>query len=625
MSRPSVALIAMPWATSTRPSLALSTLSASLRERDVSVDVVYPNLLLSSLIGAASYEFLSETPAYFGVAEHLFAIEVFSRDSLRSDAFIRSVARSTRDDATTPISHDGLLCLRNLIPEFIDLVAQEILTHQPEIVGLTCTFNQVMPSVALAKALKARRPSIHTVLGGACVHGDMGVTYSRIFQRYIDCVFLGEADQILPLYVDQLHDGHGTEHLTGLAIAGRKTPEGVPFQDLESLPTPDFTDYFSARTQLEQAGFRLADCHSLPFEASRGCWWGQKQHCVFCGLNTTGMVFRRKSVEKVVRELEELRNCYGIDEFMAADNILDFRAYRELLPRLTALRHRPRIFFELKANVSRDDVAALHAAGINWVQPGFESFSDHVLGLMKKGTSAMQNIAVLKWLSEFGIRTSYNLLVGFPGETADDYVDILYVLDKITHLPPPGAEAHIVQVQRFSPFHFARESFEIGTIRGAAYYQHLIPPSVANPEEYAYFFDRDIPSTAPLYEYLTELNAKLGAWCQSSLSMALDMAEEHLELKIGGARPRVRALTTLESATLIHADAPISIRRLRDLLRQLADEKTIQTTVRQLESAGLLFVRRDCALALVPFSKPVTSHGLRLWMSQMALPGPVAV
>jgi magnesium-protoporphyrin IX monomethyl ester (oxidative) cyclase len=60
----------------------------------------------------------------------------------------------------------------------------------------------------------------------------------------------------------------------------------------------------------------------LLLETSRGCWWGAKQHCTFCGLNGGAMAFRSKSAERVVEEIRYLRDRYGVESLSVVDNIL---------------------------------------------------------------------------------------------------------------------------------------------------------------------------------------------------------------------------------------------------------------------------------------------------------------
>ena len=118
----------------------------------------------------------------------------------------------------------------------------------------------------------------------------------------------------------------------------------------------------------------------LPLESSRGCWWGAAHQCTFCGLNGTSLGYRSKSPERVLAEVHELEDRYGVSDFEAVDNILDMGYHKTLLPELAADTSTRRIFYEIKANVSRAQVAALVDAGIMWVQPGIESLHSEVLG-----------------------------------------------------------------------------------------------------------------------------------------------------------------------------------------------------------------------------------------------------
>jgi ribosomal peptide maturation radical SAM protein 1 len=631
MSHPpdfSLVLASMPWATTTRPSLSLGLLAARLRARGFACDVLYPNVFFSALVGAGGYEFLCDTPSCFGLAEHLFATDVFGREALKSDEYLQTFDDGPLDSLTqAPVAaargtREVLTDLRDrIVPAFLDTYAAEIAERRPDVVGFTCTFNQVMPSVALARRIKQIAPRITVVLGGPCVHGPMGVCYSRVFCDDVDAVFLGEADELFPEYLRRVARGESHGGIPGIAIAGVREGAAPLFHDLDALETPDYSDYIELRSHLEQEGFRLAPVHSLPFEASRGCWWGEKHHCTFCGLNNEGMAFRRKRPTRVVSELAEMANRYGVSTFMAADNILDYRGFEDLLPALASAPTKFDLFFELKTNLRRAQVERLHHAGVTWVQPGIESFSDHVLQLMRKGVSALQNVQALKWLAEFGIRTSYNLLVGFPGETERDYADLLALIRRLHHLPPPGPEANLVQVQRFAPFHFANDALGIGPIRGARFYDHLIPPSVADKDDYAYFFDHDLPHDAAVFKYLDAVNAALDEWCRSGTTCVLRLGRESVQVaRQDGAGAACMSLDALSSAMLIVADEIIAESRLvaRVVAADLASTVEAAARVDELVRDGLLL--RDNGKTLCPFAfeTPTSDSELREWLAQFA-------
>ena len=79
------------------------------------------------------------------------------------------------------------------------------------------------------------------------------------------------------------------------------------------------------------------------------------------------------------------------------------------------------LFYEVRPNLGKEQLRRLRDAGVRHIQPGIESFSDPVLRLVRKGTSALQNIQLLKWCKELGIEPIWNLLWGFPGEPPEEY------------------------------------------------------------------------------------------------------------------------------------------------------------------------------------------------------------
>src|SRR4051812_31793928 len=74
----------------------------------------------------------------------------------------------------------------------------------------------------------------------------------------------------------------------------------------------------------------------LPYESSRGCWWGQKHHCTFCGLNGEGMVFREKSPDRVIEDLRALAAAFPARSIFMTDNIMPHAYFKTLPPRLAA-------------------------------------------------------------------------------------------------------------------------------------------------------------------------------------------------------------------------------------------------------------------------------------------------
>jgi radical SAM superfamily enzyme YgiQ (UPF0313 family) len=62
---------------------------------------------------------------------------------------------------------------------------------------------------------------------------------------------------------------------------------------------------------------------AILFESSRGCWWGAKSHCTFCGLKASTMLFRSRPAMTVAREILDLAARYKVLNFVAVDDIID--------------------------------------------------------------------------------------------------------------------------------------------------------------------------------------------------------------------------------------------------------------------------------------------------------------
>src|SRR3989442_1748946 len=85
------------------------------------------------------------------------------------------------------------------------------------------------------------------------------------------------------------------------------------------------------------------------------------------------------------------------------------------------------------------------------MQPGIESLSQNQLSEMKKGVSPLQNLQTVKWSSYYDIHLAWNILLGFPGETNEDYRRQIDLILSILHFQPPEAVGEI-WIERFSPY-----------------------------------------------------------------------------------------------------------------------------------------------------------------------------
>ena len=624
-AKPEIVLACLPWAAATRPSLGIGLLVAAAKRCGFPCRAEYLHLDFATGFGAATYEHFATTDELFALGEHLFAVDLFGTRSLRSDEFLDrflALYEEGRAGRGLTLGAEALYAVRDvMVPDALHRYTERILAARPDIVGLSCVFNQVLPSLALARRLKQARPGITVLLGGACVHGRMGETYAGAFPEWVDHVFTGEADLSFPALLDAIANGTDTGAIAGVTAGGRLASPGTPVAVLDQLPIPDYDDYFRDRAELIRSGAKLLDRTSMSFESSRGCWWGQKSHCTFCGLNNEGMTYRMKSADRVVSEVAELATRYRCLDFEAADNILPHTAYRSLLPQLANLGLDLRFLYEIKANISRDDAAALRDAGVRWVQPGVESFSDHVLELMRKGSTGAQNIQLLKWLQEHGITPFYNLLVGFPGETDADYEEVIALLPSLFHLTPPVRSRTImVSVHRFAPFFDDAERWGIQNARPAWYYRHLIPPRRASARDFAFFFDRDVPADASVHRQRARLDRVLARWERSRITLKASLGPGFISVLRADQSKEVEVACLREDAASVFllCDAQTTPAKLSRDLAALRPGTVdgLNGIVADLVKRRLVARCGDRLVGVVPFDRPHSSAALSAWLTR---------
>jgi ribosomal peptide maturation radical SAM protein 1 len=355
--------------------------------------------------------------------------------------------------------------MRDAATNFVDRTARQILELHPGIVGCSSTFLQTTSSLALLKRIRELDPSIVTMIGGANCEGIMGEATHRCFP-WVDYVVSGEADHIIAGLVERiLSEGKdlqpeqlppsvlGPAHRSG---STQRTPiqYGV-IQSMDGLPFPEYADFME---QVSATSFAKAVTPGLLMETSRGCWWGQKNKCTFCGLNLPTGTYRTKSPERVIEEISFLKNTYQIKSFEMTDNIIDMDYFKRLLPAIQQEFPGCRFFYESKANLTRSQVMEFRNAGVRWVQPGIESLHTDALKLMNKGIQAWQNLLLLRHCREFGIRLSWNFLWGFPGEKEEWYSEMADWIPLIEHLQPPNGLISI-RLQRNSHYFEQAEQY----------------------------------------------------------------------------------------------------------------------------------------------------------------------
>lgn len=507
-----VALINMPWARTDAPSIQCGLLQSIARQAGFDCDVKYVNLELAARLGPDMYNLLSSGQDRLNlIGEWVFAFAAFGAVTPEESYLADYPEVKEMWSAATGRPLGELIDLRSrVLPEWLDELADEPTWSGYDVIGFSSTFWQNTSSLALGRRLKDRYPRTHLVYGGANFDGEMGREFARSV-AWIDYVVIGEGDVAWPELLTAISSGEPQTRIPGVLTrsAGRfNTPESLRLEKLDGLPVPDYRDYFHTLDSLGRSTVTRKKRITIPVEFSRGCWWGEKHHCTFCGLNGMGMAYRAKLPERAISELVSLVTDYSIRDIEAVDNILDMGYISTVCTELTERRWDINFFFEVKANLTRKQLGLLHRAGVRRIQPGIESLSSSILQLMRKGSSKLINIRILKWARYYGIGVSWNLLAGFPCESDHDYQEQARLFPLLHHLQPPNGVARI-WLERFSPF-FTDPSLGLANIRPLACYRHIYPAAI-DCSNIAYFFDYDARDVVT-EESLSEVRSAVTNW-----------------------------------------------------------------------------------------------------------------
>lgn len=508
-------LIVPPFATLLYPSLALHLLQACCREAGFRVQVLYANFLLAALVGEDDYSRVCEAPMGSFAAERIFARAAFAVPRLGRRAKrmfeppweIAGEQRGAFEPEAAeaqPLTSAKLRRLEAYAESFADLVARAVAAGDYAIAGCTSIFEQTAASVAILNRVKRRNPKTVTVLGGANCEGEMAHGLAAL-DTGIDYFFSGESERTFPALLAAV--------VAGKRPAGRVV-KGQLCRDLDRLPPPDYEEFFRQRERfLPASATPLAETEML-YETSRGCWWGEKHHCTFCGLNGEGMAFRQKSPERVIEDLRLLSSAHPTRKISMTDNIMPHGYFKSLLARLGKELPGLSIFYEQKANLSLTQMIELRDGGVRSIQPGIEALSTPLLTWMRKGVHGRQNVALLRYARATGIEVSWNLLWGFPGDTIEAYEETLRLVPLLHHLPPPTALWHI-SLDRFSPYFADPEGFGVKNLRPLPGYFDFLPKA-ADVFRIAYHFVGEYRSGAHDHlDVLAKLWRAVSRWQRS--------------------------------------------------------------------------------------------------------------
>jgi ribosomal peptide maturation radical SAM protein 1 len=547
---PRALLLSMPWAALGEPSLGLGVLKACLERVGITARVRHLNLFLLRYLRASSYVGLANA---YALNDFVFTYDLdpnvtgvqyrLIRERLAELAEIGVLSLSENaDEAASKL----IEARRTIFSRWLDECAEFVVEENPTLVGFTCLFDQTISSIALARRIRERSPKVTIALGGYGLEGPVAREALRCFP-WIDAVCLGEGE---PAIVELARASAGQRPLAGIPnILTRDMREPEPISPryvrnlrlamrepipnragpivMDESPAPSFDDYFADLDELNRVDQVEIEVDTLPVEASRGCWWGQKHHCVFCGIDDETMQYRARSPEKTLAMLGELSRRYGVLSFRFSDYILPHTYFQTLLPALAARPEPYHLECEIKANLTAEHFNLLRSAGFGECQPGIESFSSSVLSKMCKGVTGIRNVQTLVLGKMNGIRIHYNFLFGFPTDELAEYEAMLTIIPLLYHLDPPHGRQQ-VEITRFAPLQADPERFGIRVAPHAILYDAVFSPCFLaetgfDLDAYAYYFERTYANSPALQRVYALLSTQIDHWKTTQAKRTIEL------------------------------------------------------------------------------------------------------
>ncbi|MBU4388824.1 MAG: RiPP maturation radical SAM C-methyltransferase [Proteobacteria bacterium] len=475
-----VILVSMPWSLFSRPSIQIGALKAYLKLRFPYINIAAHHFYLkvAETIGYELYHSISEST---WLAETIYAA-MLSPEKLKTIEKIFHKEAKNKPLCRKLIFKDLVSKVKKVTDAFIESINWNIFC----LAGFSVSQCQLTSSLYIIKRLKTKYPELKIVLGGSTFAGASKEVFKLIPE--IDFVAKGEGELPLSQLVHHLSISNKTDKIPYIkGIISRESIENdnsdmfYQMETLDSLPMPDFDDYFDL---IQTFGSNKTFFPTISCEISRGCWWRHLQRsknikgCAFCNLNLQWDGYRSKSPSKVVSEVDNLTSKYKTLSVAFTDNALPVKESKEVFIQLKELKKNFRFFSEIRATTTQENLKIMHDAGMSEVQIGIESLSTRLLRKLNKGTTAIQNLEIMKNCEHLGIVNNSNLILQFPGSDMDDVEETLRNLEFATSFRPLRQVNFWLGLE--SPVWQNPQQFGIKALYNHPRYADLLPQNISS-------------------------------------------------------------------------------------------------------------------------------------------------
>ncbi len=287
----------------------------------------------------------------------------------------------------------------------------------------------ILDAIEISREVKRLHPGLFVIFGGW--HPSL-LTAQTLSEDFIDAVVRHQGEATLVEMVQRLGAGKPLDLVRGCWFKrdGRivQNPDR-PNIKLPELPAPayDLIDFDA----YERAGGE----RKLPYATSIGCPYA----CNYC----TDMVFYNRRFNAyapsgVAAELAELVTRHRLTEVALLDSNFLVDVHRAVAIAQAILESGARFRWTFQAStdllcrMTDEEVKLLSASGVSHIGFGTESASPEVLRQMNKRHQSIPDMyQAAGKCQRAGIRVTYNLIFGYPGETESHRAETLRVMGEI--------------------------------------------------------------------------------------------------------------------------------------------------------------------------------------------------
>ncbi len=307
--------------------------------------------------------------------------------------------------------------------DFLDLLDKKKIN----LLGLSIISpSQAIPSLTLGFLVKKHLPHIHVCIGGQwpTLYRN-ALSQKKEFFRCFDSIIVFEGESPLYELATAIKNSRDISHIPNVILKdSSSTASQRPIdEDLNCLPCPDFDGL-----SLDNYDSYEERKPNLTYETSRGCYWSKCAYCVDVPLPRPS--YRRKNPDLIVNDIKQLKTKYGAGTLTLGDPGLSPRQMSELSKAI--LREGVEINWwcmaRLDPGFNYEIFKLAERAGLNQINFGFESASDHICELLHKGNKKERSLRIIKDCSQAGISVDLQTMLGLPNETFNDGLETINFL-----------------------------------------------------------------------------------------------------------------------------------------------------------------------------------------------------